>query len=249
MSTTKYTNKYDLSPKLFGTLSAALSNDSYNKGDADFSVTELISPPRQRVLTIMHKHEIVEDITDRLWSLYGQIAHGILERANAGGVVEKRYFAVVNGVKISGQVDVFDDEGDVYDWKFSSAWGFVREKEPKPEYVQQLNMLAFLIETNGEKVRDLHIVAPLRDWMKSKFKIGKGYPAPIVEQDIVRWSREETGRFINTRVYLHLQAVKELPECTPEETWNSRRCADYCSVNKFCEQYQKTKQEQKEVYL
>ncbi len=110
-------------------------------------------------------------------------------------------------------------------------------------------MLAFLIESNGEKVRDLHIVAPLRDWMKSKFKIGKGYPPPIVEQDIPRWTREETGRFIASRIYAHQQAVLELPECTPEETWNTRRCQDYCSVNKFCEQYQKTKEEQGKVWL
>jgi len=46
----------------------AVGNDSYTKGDADISVTELLTPPQLRALRIKHHDEIVEDVSDRIWS-------------------------------------------------------------------------------------------------------------------------------------------------------------------------------------
>lgn len=59
----------------------AIKNDSYSKGDADFSITELLKPARQRALQIKHAHEIEEDVEDRIYTLVGQVGHLILERA------------------------------------------------------------------------------------------------------------------------------------------------------------------------
>lgn len=57
----------------------AVTNDPYTRGDSDISVTQLISPPYQRRLR--QTVEPVEDVAERLFSLYGQLAHGLLERA------------------------------------------------------------------------------------------------------------------------------------------------------------------------
>jgi hypothetical protein len=67
----------------------AVSNDDYDRGEADISVTGLLAPPRQQALLEAHADDLVEDAADRLWSLFGQVGHGILERAN-GGSVERR---------------------------------------------------------------------------------------------------------------------------------------------------------------
>lgn len=74
----KITNKYGLPQPVVD----AVKNDGYTKGDADISVTELQDPPQMRFLKKKHDAELEEDAVDRLWSLYGQIAHGILERQN-----------------------------------------------------------------------------------------------------------------------------------------------------------------------
>ena len=60
----------------------AVKNDSYSKGEADISVTELLLLPRLAALREKHANEIVEDESDRIWSLFGQAMHTVLERVN-----------------------------------------------------------------------------------------------------------------------------------------------------------------------
>jgi hypothetical protein len=83
----------------------AVRNDRYSKGDAHISVTGLIGPARKRALEIRHADEITEDVSERIWALMGQIAHGILERADDQGFCEERLFIERHGWRISGQFD------------------------------------------------------------------------------------------------------------------------------------------------
>ena len=46
----------------------AVKNDSY-KGGGDISVTKLIDSPRRRVLNRQFKEFVVEDVSERVWSL------------------------------------------------------------------------------------------------------------------------------------------------------------------------------------
>ena len=57
----------------------AVENDSYSRGEGvDRSVTGLLAPPRQAALKEIHGHEIVEDVSDRTYALYGQLVHLLL---------------------------------------------------------------------------------------------------------------------------------------------------------------------------
>ena len=58
------TNKYGLPSSLYN----ALANDPY-VGGGDISITRLIAPPRIVALRKRHEAEIVEDASDRIWSL------------------------------------------------------------------------------------------------------------------------------------------------------------------------------------
>lgn len=213
----KFTNRSGLPDALL----RAIANDPYDKGDAEFSITELLSPARQSALKLAHKHEIEEDAEERLWSLYGQIAHTILERANVNGIAEKRYFADIDGTRISGQVDTLDLDGGVLsDWKFTTSWGFNVGTPPKPEWVAQLNMQRWLLRQNGLDAKSLQIVGLLRDHSKLEAKRAANYPQqPVVVLPIPMWEENETKAFIAKRVAAHRAARAELPECTPEETW------------------------------
>ena len=206
------TNKLNLPQSIV----LAVQNDPYTRGNSDISVTQLITPPYQRKLK--QTVEAVEDVADRLFSLYGQIGHGILERAGlkAQMDVENRLFAEFNGWTVSGQYDLF--EGDILmDYKFTTFWS-VKSDEPKPEWVQQLNLLRLLAIRNGIEVRGLKIIALLRDYQKSAAKRDPEYPQfPIVTVDIPMWTVEQAEAFMLERVKLHQH---ENPDpCSDEDRW------------------------------
>jgi len=199
----------------------AIANDSYSKGDAHYSITQLLKPPRQARLAEIHKDELTEDVEDRLWALYGQIVHSILERANEKDLVEKRYFAEFDGIRISGAIDsLVLKDGVLSDWKFSTAWSF-KQSEPKADWIAQLNMQAELLRQNGIEVERLQIIGLIRDWQIRDAKNNPdSYPqSQVVIQNIPMWSQEQTQSFIKMRIALHEASKAELPECSTEERW------------------------------
>lgn len=206
------TNKLNL-PK---SVVLAVQNDPYTRGKSDISVTQLITPPYQRKLK--ESVEPVEDVAERLFSLYGQIGHGILERAGlrAQMDVEQRLFADIHGWTVSGQYDLFED-GCLMDYKFTSFWS-VKGDEPKKEWVEQLNLLRVLAIRNGMNVTSLRIIALLRDHSMTQAKRDAEYPQlPIATVDIPVWDLVDAEEFMLERIKAHQQETP--PACTDEERW------------------------------
>lgn len=199
----------------------AVSNDPYTKGDAEFSITELISPPRQAALKVQHRHEIEEDVEDRLYSLYGQMVHGILERANANDLAEKRFFGEIAGARVSGQIDTLElVDGVLTDWKFTTAYKFKANQPVPPEWTMQLNFQLELLRQNGLDAKVLQIVGLIRDFSKLEARRDANYPQKSVQiMPIDLWERSRTVKLFEERVTLHRQARVTLPECNDEERW------------------------------
>ena len=227
----KITNKNKLPQALVN----AVANDSYSKGNADRSVTGLLSPPRQSALAGLHEADLSEDVSDRIWSLYGTIAHGILERAgekSLSEITEERLFTEVGGWTISGQtasLTVTDDQESwiISDYKFVTSYRFQRDKmlhgdvKVPDDYEKQLNLYAYLLESNGFPVAGLKIVALYRDWSKLEAKRNSNYPPEAVEtHSVPLWSQDKAKAFIEDRVRLHQEAENELPECSDDDRWS-----------------------------
>src|SRR3990167_3243952 len=158
-----------------GPIVEAIAADDYDPGDSDITVTRLIAPPRAVALARQHAGELVEDASDRIWALMGQAIHTILERAApaVGRIVERRFYATVEGQRLSGQVDLIEG-GTLSDYKMMSVWEIIHGL--KSEKVQQLNVLKWLAEQNGIEIRKLQIVGILRDWSKSKAATTSDFP-------------------------------------------------------------------------
>jgi hypothetical protein len=232
----KFTNKN----KYNETIVRAIQNDTYSKGDSEFSCTGLIGPARIRVLTEKHKEEIVTDIDDEIFKLYGQVGHSLLERAGDSlkNVVEKRLFAEFDGVKISAQIDSLSlVNGILTDWKFTSVYGFMRGVAPKMEWVYQLNIQLELLRLNGLDADELQIVGILRDWRPGEAFKRPDYPSKIATHQIPVYPREMIQDYIRSRIKAHRDAEKELPLCTEAEHWEKKRCRNYCAVSQFCTQF------------
>lgn len=212
----KITNNENLPQSIY----EAVQNDPYDAGESDITVTTLIGPARKRALLLKHKDEIVEDCSERIWSLFGQAIHTILERSETDSIAEERFYMTCkNGWKLGGQVDRFEPFiGLLQDFKTTSVWSV--KGDAKNEYVQQLNILAHLLRKNGFTVNKLEIIAILRDWSKREAQRDKEYPRHnVVKLDIPLWSPEETEAFIDSRVAEHEKALKEEVKCSDAERW------------------------------
>ncbi len=233
-----FTNRNNL-PEV---LVRALTNDSYQRDDSDFTVTELLKLSRQRQLEIIHKDEIEEDVSDRLWSMFGQMGHLLLERSGTKNeITEVRFKAVFFNLSLSAQVDSVHLAGGVLtDWKFTTAFKFMANKPMPEDYVWQLNIQKRILELQRKpiKVKSLQIGGMLRDWKVRDALKDKNYPqTPICLMPIPVKSKEETEAYILNRMTSHYRAQEDLPLCPKEQLWGGIRCQSYCRVNKFCTQY------------
>ena len=283
-----YTNIHNLPESVY----KLLAKDRYNgSSSTDYSVTTLLQPPRITQLKRRHSEELVEDVMDNVWSLFGQVAHSLLEEHGADNALnEERVHLTQLDRVVSGQVDSYSD-GIITDYKVTSAWTLVYGSRIK-EWEEQLNLYSYLFQSKGYSVRQLRICAILRDWDKNKAKQNKDYPqTPIVIIPLTLWDKEKTEEYLIDRLTQHKEAEElsdeDLPLCSKEDMWEQSakyavmkegrktaiklfdnkeeamlmvdghtpnylqvrcgkrtRCADYCSVNKFCNSYQDYLKEQ-----
>jgi hypothetical protein len=180
---------------------------------------------------------IEDDVSNRIFSLLGQSVHHILERSKLKvDLAERRLFykddKITNGWTLSGQFDLLSRQGDLTDFKVTSAWAALDAlTNGKDEWENQLNVLDFLCRKNQKtltrykkevKVKSLNIMAILRDWSKLKVMQSDNYPRKqVVMIPIRRWSEEEQENYVQARIKLHQDAEKldQLPLCTAKERW------------------------------
>ena len=202
----------------------AVRNDDYDPGESDITVTQLIAPPRLVALRRLHDSELREDASDRIFSLMGQIVHGILERSDIPSVIrEERLYTTVGGVKVGGKMDrmILFPSGLIQDYKLCSI--YASRDGAKSEWIQQLNCLAFLAAKNGYHISSLEVVAIFRDWSLAEAMRrpeGDWYPKRQVQiVHVPLWSHDTTGEFIEDRIRIHEDAKRQLPHCSPSEQW------------------------------
>lgn len=191
-------------------------------------VSELIQPPQLRALVKKYEAELVEDASDRIWSLLGTLLHDILEK-NAKGldnhITEEELSIEVSGYKVIGHYDLSELvlDGEVLtDWKLTSIYALKEREEVKPEWEAQINVYAELLRRAGRTVSKGQIIAIGRDWSKSRAMREKDYPQQqVLIKPVSMWSAERIDLYLNERVVLHHDAVTlgQWPDCTPEERW------------------------------
>ena len=217
--TMKLTNRYNLPEPLV----RAIKNDDYDKGESDFSITGLLSPPQKNYLTEKHWEEMEEDASDRIWSLLGTSVHNMLEKGlGEGSRGEERLFAEIGGSVISGKFDHLDIKNKTLsDYKCTSAYAV--KGELKPEWEKQLNYYKQLCQINDIEIDKLQIVAILRDWSKMQMMRSPDYPrANVVVLDIPMWQDEVTLEDMRHAVTEQLEAREgNYRPCTDGERWKS----------------------------
>ena len=218
------TNKQNLPAPLV----ALLSRNYYSKGSSQYSVTELMSPPKIRRLREQYDAVMDIDVTKMIASQLGTFMHGKLEAKEVEGYTnEERIFTEIDGVVISGAIDLqqhVDGGVVIIDYKFVKAWSV---KQGKDDWMTQLNIYKWLVETVKKvPVKGLKICAIIKDY--SAHDTSEGYPeAEAVMIDIPMWDAIKTETYVRERLEMHRNAKvafdfgEELQPCTDEERWMS----------------------------
>ena len=219
----KLTNRFNL-PEPFV---AAVSSDDYERGDAEYTATELIKP--SRIVAYSRKYDSVmsEDASERVWRFQGQTKHIVLERiakANpARYLVEQRMEATMpgTGAKISAKFDLLDkQDGTLYDWKETSVWKFMMGDTE--EWEQQANINLYLCRMNGLLPLRIVNIAILKDWKarQARFSKDPDYPKCAVHViPLPMWSVGQAQEYINGRVLKHRAEAANPPVCNKKERW------------------------------
>src|SRR3990167_3880443 len=203
---------------------SAIQNDPYDRGDSDYTVTELVNPVRITLLRQRHKDEIVVDARERLWSLLGQAMHHILQRASQDQTfTEERFFTTVHGKKISGAIDLYHASGLLEDFKVPSGWVMVY-KSRLTEWEAQTNLLAYLMRLNDFAVTSMEIVCLFRDWTAYQALRSPAYPqAPMMVYPVESWSNEKAAQRLAGSVFSLIDSLgkedDDLPPCSIQDRW------------------------------
>jgi hypothetical protein len=174
-----------------------------------------------------HADKVTEDASDRVWTMLGTANHYVLEQIAKRNperyVCEERFYMDVDGLKLGGQIDLYDKQEQVlYDYKVSSVYKAM--SDDRFEWTAQAAVNRLLLEHNGYPVKRAAIILVMKDWRMRDSKIKADYPkCPVAEIKLDAWKPEETFAYIKSRITLHQKAKDlsddEIPTCTPEERW------------------------------
>lgn len=208
-----------------------IRRSNYHRGDADFTVTELIQPSKIWSLKKEHKDEIRSEADSLLLAMMGSAFHEYMADQigySASWYSERRLRRKLSsGVTVSGQVDAYDlNECILWDFKTCSVWS-AKDDKVKPDWQFQLSAYAWLLEWElfgnpaPSPVADLRVMAIYRDWRKAESRRYDWYPnAPykVIKVPLLN----DIGERIEARIKSHNDALIDAQGtyCTREERWS-----------------------------
>lgn len=203
----------------------AVSKHGHDIGDSDISITQLIDSPQVFKLARKHDDELTEDVSMRIWALFGSAIHEILDKLDNNPVPAKRmvmpYTYKGRTFRISGLPDrlVLIEQADGYllqDYKTATTWEHIYGMKPARQ--QQVNLYRWLIEQELAKpVVKMEIVSLFKDWSPGQLARNADYPrVPVQVYPVRPWTLSETGAFIDQRLQRHFF---DPAYCDDEERW------------------------------
>ena len=113
----KITNKLNLPEGLV----KAVSTERHNE-PGKISATTLIQGLKQTILMDRHWDELEEDISERIFAIWGTAVHSLLEQEGENDFTELDMFHTVGNITVTGRLDNYDmQNGVICDYKTASV--------------------------------------------------------------------------------------------------------------------------------
>ena len=203
--------------------------DEYETENNEYRVTSLLKGILETELERRHSHEIMRDVSDMVWLLFGTATHSILERQKEGDreIKETRLKMEMDGIVLSGQFDLYNEEEErITDYKTASVWKIIYGNYE--DWRLQLLIYAYMLRDAGFPVKRGRVVAFLKNHSKRDAKVKAEYPKLPVQpvdftfserdfQEIEVWLKEKIAEVKRAREL----PDDRLPLCTQEERFNS----------------------------
>jgi len=216
----KFTNRLNLPEGIV----KAVSTEKHNEPGC-ISATTLIKGAKEILLTDRHWDELTDDVSDRIWAIWGTAVHSLLEHEGENEFSEVNMAHEVNGITVTGRIDNYDiAKGVICDYKTASVYKVkVRNFD---EWRLQGLIYAWLLRNNGLKAERCKFIALLKDHSKTDADRDRRYPQnpvyvyefPVTLTDIIK-----IDRYIRSKVdeYARCQELSddEIPACSAEERW------------------------------
>lgn len=236
--------------------------DVHDKAGAQYSVTELLVPPRIRQLRKRYEGVLAQG-PDPNWlgqwrSLVGTGVHAQLEhllKSDPDFLVEGQVWDRINGVKVAGRFDaLYKPWQALYDFKLMKIYKF--KMQDWEHFTQQQNIYRWMLREQWD-IKSINIVGIWIDHFPNPFRRPDpaAPEAEITAFPLDLWSDEKTEEFVHHRLSLHENAgmlpTDELPLCTAAERWQTtkykvmakglkralRNCDTRAQAESFCFSY------------
>jgi hypothetical protein len=217
----KITNKLNLPAGLV----KAVSTERHN-AEMCLSATTLIQGTKQIILTDRHWDEVEDDVSDRIWAIFGTAVHSLLEHEGENDFTEQEISYKVDGVTVTGRIDNYNmATGTIADYKTASV-NKVKFNDFSEWYLQGM-IYAWLLARNSFPVNRCQFIAFLKDHSKTEARRDLRYPAKptfIYEFKVTPEKLFAIGTFIREKVreYEKYQKLDDdaIPPCLPEQRWD-----------------------------
>ena len=198
---------------------------SPHNAEGNISATTFLQGTRQILLTKRHWHEMTDDVSNRIWSLFGTAVHKLLEIETPDTFTEEFFSVPVGKYNVTGRVDCYDmTNGVINDYKTASVWKVI--KGDFADWKKQGLIYAWLLTKQGFPVNECKFIAMLKDHSKSKAKFDRNYPQTpvyVYQFTVGKKDLEEIEKEIFAKVEEIEKASdlkdNELPLCTEQERW------------------------------
>lgn len=196
-----------------------------------YSVTSLLNPLRQTMLTRRYHDEITMDVKDGIWMLFGQGIHKAIESVQYSSYekVEQRLEMPIGGYTLSGIVDYINTKDEfILDWKTTSTYAYKFRDKPGSSvehYVMQLRMYALLwFYHSGQWISKGKLALLLKDYKENPYPSADDPDGPVQVLEFDLGDYESIKAWVEERFQQIDEYESEpdfvLPLCTKEERWN-----------------------------
>ena len=207
----KITNKLKL-PESF---EKSLSKDEPKPNR--YSVTELLKPVQEIILTRRYYSKIEIDVCDCVNMLFGTAVHKMFEEVSDKNESEIKYECEFGEDTIVGVADIVKDD-EIGDYKTATT-----SKKDFKDYEDQILMYALLrYKKTGVITKKGVVYVLFKDWSKIKASVNSNYPqSPIYVHkfNINDSDYDYIEKWIKDRLENIHEAEINLLECTDEERW------------------------------
>ena len=217
------TNKLNLPKAIVN----SIDNDHEYKPH-NYSVTELLKPTREIILSRRYDKQISRDVSDSIMTLLGSALHKIFESNSPDNVLTEHRMSINMGIDtITGVADYISDDDVIGDYKSISVSKVI--KKDFADYEMQLKIYAYMFyRIYDKRIKECKLHCILKDWSKVKYVNSKDYPSSayyehsfkITDSDLIQAEKYITWKLKE----IHDNEFNDddkLIECSDTEKWYS----------------------------